>query len=212
MEKPVATADMTCGHDHRRRHARARSIEVTADTTPPSRVYYRRHNTSMGATKARNRACLFEVLVHRNKHRGGYGPAVTPALGTAAGALAVSDGVLHTASTIGREANADGRQEVVEIASVCLVEIVGEVGQQAPAASTISANGLVSTRHSFEFSLHLNARRCRRADDASDSSISVAKHRFAGSNRHARCRRQQGGEFVCADFGRDPVGRNRDRF
>ena len=79
-------------------------------------VYYRKHTSSLGATKARNRGYPFDVLVHRKKHQGAYGALLSAALDTAAGALALSDGVLVTASIIDPAVNATGRAEMVAIA------------------------------------------------------------------------------------------------
>ena len=83
-------------------------------------VYYRRHGASMGAAKAGNRSYPFDVLVHRKKHQGAYGACLNAALETPAGALALSDGVLHTASVIDPAANASGRAEMVMIAKTRL--------------------------------------------------------------------------------------------
>lgn len=87
-------------------------------------VYYRKHTTSMGATKARNRAYPFDVLVHRKKHQGAYGATLAAALETPAGALALSDGVLHTAGIIDPAVNAAGRAEMVTIAKARLLRFM----------------------------------------------------------------------------------------
>lgn len=92
-------------------------------------VYYRKHNGSMGAIKARNRGYPFDVLVHRKKHQGEYGAPLDAALETPAGALALSDGVLSTASIIDPVVNAAGRAEMVAIAKVRLGRFLALVEQ-----------------------------------------------------------------------------------
>ena len=88
------------------------------------RVYYRKHTGSMGASKARNRAYPFDVLVHRKKHQAAYGARLAAALETPAGALALSDGVLHTADIIDPAVNAAGRAEMVTIAKARLLRFL----------------------------------------------------------------------------------------
>lgn len=102
---------------------------------PDALVYYRKHVSSMGNTKARAGIYPFDITVHKKKHEGSYGAGVNDLLESLAGKLALADGALATALLINTEANPQGQQQLLNIASV---QIEGALGRLSSSPETLN--------------------------------------------------------------------------
>ncbi len=80
-----------------------------------TRVFYRKHQKSKGATKAQTGAFPFDVKVHTHMHTGYYGEGVSNIIKTPIGKLAMSSGTLATAIKIDPRVNASGRLHLAEL-------------------------------------------------------------------------------------------------
>lgn len=90
-------------------------------------VRYRVHGSSMGARKSAGSAFPYDVQVHEKKATGVYGEPMAQRVNSIAGALALTDGMLHTATRIDPAANAAGQQRLVQLSQRFLRRIATEL-------------------------------------------------------------------------------------